>query len=458
MEKEKLWQAALAQLQLSLSRPIFSIWFSKTFIKNVSHQDNKQVVQIAVQNPFAKEKLEKNYKEQIEEILTNLNGSPCQAQFVISLGKTRIEPKDSGPLFSFDPEKERQSVLQSALTRAHLNREYTFANFAVSSTNEMAYAASTAVAKNPGRAYNPLFLYGGVGVGKTHLMQAIGIQVLGKEPQTSILYCTGEEFMNEIIEAIRGKNTGLFKKKYRNVRLLLIDDIQFIAGKDTVQEEFFHTFNAIKQLGGQIVMTSDRLPEQINGLEDRLRSRFEGGLTIDIQEPNFELRTAILLIKAKQLGQELPIEVAKLIAQQVESTRKLEGVLVRILSEKELTKNQLNVDFVQKVLGKINGSAVLSGWKKRLSPERIIKVVADYYQLKLSEIRGPRRLKHIVLPRQIAIYILRTQLGLAYQEIGRLFGGKDHTTIMHSEEKTKRLLQESTQIKEDLLSIKKRLV
>jgi len=280
--------------------------------------------------------------------------------------------------------------------------------------------------------------------------------VLTKNPLASILYVTSEEFMNEIIIAIRSKNTQNFKRKYRGVKLLLIDDIQFIAGKDTVQEEFFHTFNALKLTAGQMVMTSDRLPEQIDNLEDRLRSRFEGGLTIDIQEPNFELRTAILLIKAKQMGENLPIEAAKLISQKITSTRKLEGMLVRIISEKGYNRKELDLELVKKILEKTTGEIKLS--KTKVTPDRIIRTVADFYQIRLPQIKGARRLKHIVLPRQMAIYILRSELGLPFAEIGRIFGGKDHTTIMHSNEKIKLLADSSAQIKEELANIRKRLV
>ena len=454
MDKLKLWQATLAQLQLSISRAEYSLWFTKTEIKNIKKESDRQTVQISCQNQYIADKLAKNYSGQIKEILDSLTKESNSLTFNVS--KPIIKNTNQGPLFSFDSQKEKINLISQSLNRARINPECTFENFAVASTNEMAYAAATAVSNRPGKAYNPLFLYGGVGVGKTHLMQAVGITLLHREPQTSILYCTGEEFTNEIIEAIRGKTTGYFKRKFRNVNLLLIDDIQFIAGRATVQEEFFHTFNAIKQMGGQIVMTSDRLPEQIDGLEDRLRSRFEGGLTIDIQEPNFELRTAILLIKAKQMGEELPMEVAKLIATHVSSTRKLEGVLVRVISEKGLRKKQLDTDLVFSILKKTDTQ---NGQQPRslATPDKIIKIVSDFYQLKSSDLKGTRRVKHIVLPRQISIYILRSDLKLPYQEIGRIFGGKDHTTIMHSEAKIKTMLLSNEKIKQELQQIRKNL-
>ncbi len=453
MDKEKLWQDALNQLQLNLSKSNFSLWFGKTFIKSLKREKEKQFVEIACQNFFVRDQLKTNYATRVKAVLEQLTGLKNEVFFVVGTANKPSAPQQNGPLFNFDPQKEKARLVAKAIAQARLNPEYTFENFAVASTNEMAYAAATAVAKTPGSLYNPFFIYGGVGVGKTHLMQAMGIRVLEKNPETSFIYCSGEEFTNEIIEAIRNKTTSIFKKKFRNAKMLLIDDIQFIAGRDAVQEEFFHTFNAVKQLGGQIVMTSDRLPEQIEGLEDRLRSRFEGGLMIDIQQPNFELRTAILLIKAKQRGETLPIEVAKLIAQQIQSTRKLEGVLVRLFSEKNLTQKPLDLVLAQKVLAEVNATPF--SFKGFLKPEKIIKTVADFYHLNLNEIKGQRRLKEYVFPRQIAIYLLRKELNLTYQEIGRLFGGKDHSTVIHSERKITELLASQPQLQETLTQLKK---
>ncbi len=455
MDKDKLWQSVLAQLQLTLSRPVYSIWFAKTFIKSCKKIADRQIIEIGVQNSFAQEKLELNYLGQIKEILDTISGEKNEIRFVIADREPADKPPISGPLFDFNPEKEFKESFLRALSKARLNRNYTFQNFAVAPSNEVAYAAATAVAKKPGEVYNPLFLYGGVGVGKTHLMQAIGIEVLKKHPETAILYSTSEEFVNEIIQAIRNKNTASFKSKFRNVQLLLVDDIQFIAGKDAVQEEFFHTFNTIKQQGGQMVLTSDKMPEEIKGLEDRLKSRFEGGLMIDVQEPNFELRTAILLIKAKQIGENIPLEAAKLIAQKIHSTRKLEGFLARLTSEKILTKKDIDLEMVERLLPKFSSQAVAVN--KRILPEDIIKATALFYNIKYSDIRGKRRLKQVVFPRQVAIFLLREELKLTHQEIGNIFGGKDHTTIMHSFNKINNLISSSQQLKEEIENIKKRL-
>ena len=457
MDKDKIWQSVLAQVQLTLSRAIFSIWFSKTVIKSIKASGNKQIVEIGAQNSFIREKLEKKYGDQLKELFDSLTEKENELRFVVWQEIKEEKPEAKGPLFSFDPQKQHQSLFFKALTKARINQDYTFQNFAVASTNEMAFAAVSAVSKKPGENYNPLFIYGGGGVGKTHLMQAVGVEMLKKNPQASILYCTGEDFTNEIIEAIRARNTSFFKKKYRYVKLLMIDDIQFIAGKEAVQKEFFHTFNTLKQFGGQIILTSDKMPEEIDGLENRLRSRFEGGLTIDIQEPNFELRSAILLIKAKQMGENLPIEAAKLIAQRVKSTRKLEGILTRIISEKMLRKKEINIEMVNSIIPEFSSSEN-SFSKRTLRPDKIIKFVADFYGIKHAEIKGKRRLKQIVFPRQIAIYLLRNEVNLAYQEIGRIFGGKDHTTIMHSEKKIIKLIEESDQVRGEIENIKRGLI
>ena len=266
-------------------------------------------------------------------------------------GKTETN-KTEGGLFSVNVEKIATEAYEGSVYRTGLNAHFTFDNFAVSSSNEVAHAAAKAVAKQPGQMYHLLFIYGGVGVGKTHLMQAAGHEILRKNPDTRLVYCTGEEFTNEIIEAIRGRSTANFRQKYRKAKALLLDDVQFIGGKDTVQEEFFHTFNAINKEGGQVILTSDRLPREIVGLEDRLRSRFEGGLTVDVQEPTFELRAAILLIKAQQLKINLPIRVAQAIAANIVSVRGLEGFLLKINSEQLTRKEPLTEEFALALLGK----------------------------------------------------------------------------------------------------------
>jgi len=374
--------------------------------------------------------------------------------FVVKQIKKPIFAKASagkGPLFEKPEEKPEATEV---IERLGLRGDFNFENFAVSPTNQMAHAAALAVSQSPGRAYNPLFLYGGVGVGKTHLMQAIGQTILTRNPRTKIIYCAGEEFTNDIVNAIREKRTKEFKQKYRSVRILLVDDIQFIAGKTAVQEEFFHTFNAIWRVGGQIVLTSDQRPDEISKLEDRLKSRFEGGLTIDIQPPDFELRTAILLIKAQQRGIKLPMDVAQLVAGNITSTRRLEGFLTRLMTEAQTKNIPITPELASALLGHINDIGVP---QKLIKPKEVISAVASYFNLKLFELVGPKRLKPIVVPRQISMYLLRTELKVPLMEIGRLLGGRDHTTIMHGVEKVTKLLPESEDLRVDIMGIKKKL-
>lgn len=459
MNKKDLWQTVLAELQLSLSKAIFSAWFAQTKILSIKKINKKrQIIEIAVVNPFAKNTIEERYLGQVKEILDRITGLKNELKFKIrpEVENQQIQTdKPTGPLFSIDYEKEKRRELKKAIERTGLRPDFTFKNFAVSSTNEVGYAAAQAVTKDPGKAYHLLFLYGGVGVGKTHLMQAMGHHNLEQEPKTVIVYSTAEEFTNEIIHAIRTKSTSLFQKKYRSAKVLFIDDVQFIGGKERVQEEFFHTFNTIHRSGGQIVLTSDKLPDQIEGLEDRLRSRFEGGLTIDIQQPNFELRTAILLIKSRQWGKALPMDVAQLIAANIKSTRKLEGFLIRLITESETKKQPIVPKMAQSLLGKVVSKKAT---KKRLpKPKEVVDTVAAYFNLKVGQIKGPRRSKPIVFPRQIAMYLLKTELDISLVKVGEIFGGRDHTTVMHSVDKISKEILISEELRLDLEALKKRL-
>lgn len=452
MEKKDLWQAILAELQINLSASNFSTWIAPCQLLEVKKVDKKrQILQIAVPSPFHKDMVENRYYGQIKEIADRL--SEKKTELIFQIAQVVPRKKISGPLFKLKKDKRKRFF--EAVRGAGLRSDFNFETFAVSSTNEMAHAAAQAVARSPGKAYNPLFLYGGVGVGKTHLMQAISQTILQKRPSTTLIYCAGEEFTNEIIEAIRHKKTAEFKKKFRSVKVFLIDDIQFIAGKNRVQEEFFHTFNALQKIGGQIVMTSDKPPQEIEGLEERLRSRFEGGLNIDIQPPDFELRTAILLIKARNLKIKLPMDAAQLIAANIESTRLLEGFLIRLHTEAQTRKEPIVPEMVKALLGQLNS------FESRLHPsvslKEIAEAVASYFNLKLKDLKGPRRSKTIVLPRQIAMYLVRHDLNPPLQEIGKFFGNRDHTTVMHSVEKITKELTSIEGLRMDLASIRKRL-
>lgn len=334
-----------------------------------------------------------------------------------------------------------------------LRLDYTFTTFAVSTTNEMAHAAASAVSNNPGGAYNPLFLYGSVGVGKTHLMHAIGNNILHNNPDTKILYCTGEEFTNEIVSAIQTKKGLKFKEKYRNAQVLLIDDVQFIAGKNTVQEEFFHTFNALTKQNSQIVMTSDRPPQEINLLEDRLRSRFEAGLMIDIQQPSFELRTAILLIKSSAMGLQIPMDLAQLIASRVDSARKIEGILTTLRSEVELKKRPITAELIEELL---SGAEVKAQTRKRLkvSPNDVLRVVANHYHVKQAAIKGQRRVANLVQARHVAMYLFKEDLQLPLTEIGKWFSNRDHTSALHAIRKIDTELNQNDLLQRDISALR----
>jgi chromosomal replication initiator protein len=338
-----------------------------------------------------------------------------------------------------------------AAKQASLREDFTFKTFAVSGTNEMAHAAATAVSQNPGVTYNPLFLYGGVGVGKTHLMHAVANNILKNIPETKILYCTGEEFTNEIVNAIRTKKANHFKNKYRNVQVLLIDDVQFIAGKNTVQEEFFHTFNALIGQNRQVILTSDRPPHEINLLEARLRSRFEAGLMIDIGQPTFELRTAILLIKASAQNISLPMNIAQLIASKVDSARKIEGVLKLIKSAIELQNKELNEDLINSIL---KTEETDHTQKLKVAPQDIIKAVANHYHVKQTAIKGKVRVKSLVTARHVAMYLMDLELNIPLVEIGRWFSNRDHTTVIHAKKKISNNLLKDDLLQRDISALK----
>lgn len=458
MDKTKAWITVLENLKLHLSPANFATWFSQTFIVRTKKVDkNRQITEIGCPSTFIGNTVENRYYGLIKEALDQATGKNNNLVFVVKQRKKKPTfaktPAGQQKKSLFEVKKEKTAV-KEAVSQVGLRPDFNFDTFAVSSTNQMAHAAAQAVAKSPGKSYNPLFLYGGVGVGKTHLMQAIGQAVLTKRSRAKIIYCTGEEFTNEIVQAIRKKTTDEFKKRYRSAKILLVDDIQFIAGKDRAQEEFFHTFNAVWRVGGQVVLTSDRRPDAINKLEDRLRSRFEGGLTIDIQPPDFELRTAILLIKSQQRGVQLPMDVAQLIAGNVTSTRRLEGFLTRLITESQTKNEPIAPEFTSALLGQANETTMP---KRIVKPKEWLRAVALHFDLKISQLTGPKRNKPIALPRQALMYLLRTELNIPFMEIGRLLGDRDHTTIMHGVEKVTKLLPNSEDLRVDIAGIKKRL-
>jgi len=369
------------------------------------------------------------------------------------VSNTILSPTVSSLFSQASIEQAEDDMVDYKIRQAGLNLNYIFENFAVSSTNEMAHAAAVAVSQNPGKAYNVLFLYGGVGVGKTHLMQAVGQNILKSNPNFTLIYRTGEEFMNEIVEAIQLKKTIQMKQRYRSVQILLIDDIQFMAGKKAMQEEFFHTFNSVLKARGQVILTSDRPPHEIDPLEDRIQSRLEGGLIIDIQQPSFELRTAIVLIKAKQINFNIPMDLAQRVAAAITSTRKLEGIVKALHSEHILRHKPVTHELVQEVLGqhKVEEHKVN---KIRAKPLDIIKTISNQYRIKLIDMKGPKREKQIANARHIAMFVLKDNLDLPFAEIGRYFGGRDHTSVMHAVKKIETHLVYDEELRIQIQAIK----
>lgn len=454
-DKDQVWHECLESLKVSVSSAIFSTWFSKTRLTSLTLNQDRFRAEIGCASAYVKNTIELRYFGLVQDSLTKTLGKACDLVFVISEDETIKNPTgELSPLFAENP-NQNEVVLQRVISSSRLRTDFTFDNFAVSASNQMAWAAAQAVAREPGKAYNPLFLWGGVGVGKTHLMSAVGLDVLNRDPEKKVYLCTGEDFTNDIVEGIKKKSTQEVRGKYRKLHLLMVDDIQFIAGKDTVQEEFFHTFNAIVSVGGQVIMTSDRPPQEIAKLEERLQSRFEAGLIVDIAKPDFELRCAIVEIKAKEKGLTLPTEVVHLIAGNVESPRKILGVLTRISTEilvKHL--NTITEETVMSILKKNqegNGQA-----QKKIEPQAVIEATCHYFNLGKRSIMGESRIQKLALPRQILMYLLRVELGIQLTEVGRLVG-RDHTTVMHAVDKITALASANVQIREDITGIKKSL-
>ncbi len=383
----------------------------------------------------------KNFLEKktplIEKSLADFIKKPIFVEFVV---RQKINSRvERAPLLSFQPS------IEELLAAAGLHNRYRFDNFAVSPANQVAYSAAQAVSRNPGVAYNPLFIYGGVGVGKTHLAQATARAILEKKSDEKVFFSPGDQFTNGLIESIKERSTERFRKKYRYLKVLIIDDIQFIAGKESVQEEFFHTFNSIVSSGGQVILTSDRPPTEINKLADRLRSRFSGGLLVDVQSPDFELRSAILLIKAGEKNIDIDINAARAIAEQVEDVRALEGTLLsiyaKILGKKEIIElEEVEVFFKQKVVAQ----------SKKFSPHETIKTVCSYYNIKQSLIKSAERTDRVAFCRQLIMYLLRKEMGMKLEEIAYLLKRKDHTTVIHGVDKITNLLIKDPSIKTEV--------
>lgn len=447
-DSNKLWKDILESIKLSVSAPSFNTWFSQTHLVSLKKEGERYIAEIGCNSVFVRDTIENRYFSLIQELLSTSLESSCDVIFVIKQNpekKIKIE-REPAPLFD---NTKNQNLFDKAKA-VGLRVGFTFENFAVSSSNQMAHAAAEAVSENLGSAYNPLFIWGGVGVGKTHLMHAIGNYCLKKDPHIKIFCCTGETFTNDIVEGIRNKSTSLVRQKYRKLNALLIDDIQFIAGKDKIQEEFFHTFNDLVSSGNQVILTSDRPPSEISKLEDRLRSRFEAGLIVDIAPPEFELRCAICEIKARERGYEIDMDIVQLIAGNLETPRKIEGFLIKLFSEAKIKGKKISPEFVESLLtqGEANGQS-----KVKASPKDIITAVSKYYSLGKRALLGRSRARPVARPRQILMYLLRMDLGLPLEQVGELIG-RDHTTVMHAVDKITHLASSDMRIREDIRGIK----
>ncbi len=508
---KQVWQMTKVDLEASLSPAFFNTWIVPSPLTSIKiENEQKAIATISCMTAFHVANLKSNLYSQIKNALEKYINKPLEIEFVVTdlrqANKTPAQTQTQNQNGSFAPQETQENYVQKAspqnfhemknslasskgfrneaqsnpsptveelfsqaniynntfdrlkvrASQIGLRQDYTFESFAVSSSNEMAHAAATAVANNPGTSYNPLFLYGGVGVGKTHLIHAVAHHILQANPEAEIIYASGEQFTNEIVKAIKTHNTLQLKNKYRKTQLLLLDDVQFIAGKNSVQEEFFHTFNALIAINSQIIMTSDRPPQEISLLEDRLRSRFEAGLMIDIQQPTFELRTAILLLKAQANKLDMPIELAQRIASQVDSARRIEGIIKKVRSAVELQNLSIDSALIDKILQ----TEVRQNQRKiiKAKPQDIIKTVANHYRIKQSAVRGKRRSKELVKARHIAMYLLRNELQIPLEEIGQWFSGRDHSSVIHAVKKIEQDLITDQNIQQDVSAMKMSLI
>jgi len=462
MDNQQLWQAILGELELSVSKAIFTTWFKNTFISEI--RDHETI--IGVPNTFTSTWLEKKYYKDILKLLDKFTSGQIKK---ISFRVENIRPEfknifqqvlkkteDSAPTENFIAAAENKETKEAA-DRFGLNPRHTFKNMVVGKGNEVAYAAALGVAKNPGQNYNPFFVYGGPGLGKTHLMQAIGHEVLSHTPTAKILYASCEKFTNDYIEAVqKGKGqVEKFRQKYRAIDVLMIDDIQFLAGKEGTKEEFFHTFNDLHQKNKQLIISSDRPPKAIPTLEERITSRFECGLITDITPPDLEMRTAILRLKSMEKGLILDDKILEHIATNVHNNvRELEGALNRVIAYSQIHNARPTIDDIKSIISSLSSTG---GKKKSITVKELLNTICEFFDISLSNLVGPCREKKLVGPRQITMYLLREELNFSYPGIGAELGGRDHTTAMHACEKIKKEVDNNEQLRQDINFIRQKL-
>ncbi|MCB2178699.1 chromosomal replication initiator protein DnaA [bacterium] len=440
MDAKRAWQAALGQLEMEMAKATFDTWVRDAHF--VAYEDGTFI--IGVQNAYARDWLESRLTSIVIRMLVGMMDRTVEVRFVVWQESKQPEPPAPAVI------EEVEETILSTPRRTHMNPRYTFQSFVVGTSNRLAQAASMAVAESPARAYNPLFLYGGVGLGKTHLLHAIGNTA--EQNGLNVLYVSSEEFTNDLINAIRTHTTQAFRDKYRMTDVLLIDDIQFIAGKESTQEEFFHTFNTLHGQDKQIVISSDRSPKAMITLEERLRSRFEWGLIADIQPPDYETRLAILRSKADRMGRQIPGEIMEAIAQRMQSNiRELEGALNRIVAHADLRGIPLTPQLVDTAL------VDLMPQRREVAPNEVVKMVATAFGITVEQILARDRSRNVALPRQIAMYLLREEAQISLPQIGEVLGGRDHTTVMYACDKVSDLLEEDDRLRRQVVDIRDQL-
>lgn len=451
MNNQQLWQAILGSMEVSLSKANFNTWFKNTSVI----ERGQDFIVLGVPSAFNRDWIAAKYHQEMLKVLKTI--APEVREIKYRLGNARTTDGPSGPApatgrknMAASPQKAAPSAGQTS----GLNPKYIFESFIVGKNSELAHAAAVAVAESPGGQYNPLFIYGGVGLGKTHLMQAAGNKILETGDRTKVLYVTSEKFTNDYIEALREKRMEDFKKNYRGLDALLIDDIQFLAGKEGTQEEFFHTFNELRDKGKQVIITSDRPPKEIPAIEQRLVSRFEWGMIADIQPPDLETRMAILRTKMEKRGVHLSEDILLFIGENIQNNvRELEGALNRLAVYQQMENRGLVIEQAKNILANL-----ISSKKRLVSPKKIAEVVAGFYNILLEDLIKQSRKKEFVKPRQIAMYLIRKELDNSFPSIGEFFGGRDHTTVMHAVGKVTGLLPQKPQLKQEVDLIMNKLL
>lgn len=453
MQLDEIWKSVKGELEVVSNPSHFKTHIPGTFIKNID--EDSRLIEISTSSEFQRNFIEDRMYGHLKEITKKIVGPDYRLMFSVTKKEpSQISETDLGPLFQKETQEEIN--LSTIAKNSGLNDQFTFERFIVGNNNRLAYAVSTAIADAPGKVYNPFFLYSGVGLGKTHLIQAIGHEVLKRHPEKKVLYKTGEQFLNEVVEAVqRGKSSrsitpSALKGRYRNVDVLIVDDIHSIAGKTSTQEEFFHTFNVLHMAQKQIILTSDRAPNEIKLLEERLSSRFASGMIADIQPPDEETRIAILREKNKELSLNAPDEVLEFIASTViTNIRELEAKLLQTVTKARSEGKDLTKESANSIINQIDQTK-----QSRITPNTVIKEVGKYYGVTMKEIKGQRRLKTLVLPRQVCMYLLRNMVEMGYQSIGEVLGNRDHSTVLHGVDKLENILKTNTKFSKELEQIK----